>query len=262
MRNKILIIGDLGAGKTQLSNRFTEQPFSPTYYGTIAADYNQFQLNNRIFQLVDKSGDKRYQSLLAYIEQDASLFLYCIDASQPDLAARLPGYKAAIAEKQKHLPKAKMLLIATKRDEESSGKNIALLTRFAKENNYSCIETSAKANTGIDKLKQEIQRVFNCEENALKKAKLLAIVTTLIRNIEIGKNRKTTGMGSDKVAELKKALAAIEQTTDGSFNEQDTIVKIRGICIQRRNSWDFFRTPHSVKEFENLLLAEAPVGGM
>ncbi|MFC3909774.1 GTP-binding protein [Legionella dresdenensis] len=84
-----------------------------------------------------------------------------------------------------------------------------------------------------------------------EKERLILIVNTLIKNIENGTGRKTSGRGSAKVKKLRDELTAI--TTAENFNEQATIVRLKKICAEQRHPWRLFHTPHSARELEELL---------
>ncbi|MFC3909876.1 ADP-ribosylation factor-like protein [Legionella dresdenensis] len=246
---RVLIKGDAKAGKSQLSNRLMGMRFSFEHDPTIAVDLHSFRIENKIIDLRDMTGDKQFKHFYDYFEKNAHLILYCIDASQKTLENNLSSYKTEIEEIRSKHPHSSLILVKTKVDEQQSD-NIPLIQKFAQENNLPCIDTSAKENTGTDEIKTVIKRDIN--KNALaEKAEFESIICQLINNIEAGCNRKTSGKGSNKVIALKNKLAAL--SSSNTFDNDSEIQSVKAICKQPRHFWNFFTTPNSVNEFEELL---------
>ncbi|MFC3909773.1 GTP-binding protein [Legionella dresdenensis] len=292
---KILIKGDKNAGKTELGNRLSLNPFSGIYKTTSSAAFYQYEEpddkgNIDTFKLWETTNDKKYQALTIIQQRNINVLIYCINASQSNLADKLPDYKTEIDEILASNSDARLIVVATKIDLKEIEDNLKLIQKFAKENACPCIETSAKDNTGIDQLKQQISvsaRLAATTEPLNPKSisappaatteppinpesvpahpaattespinpereRLKEIITTLIHNIENGTGRITSGRDSAKVTKLKDVLTAI--TTAENFDEQATIGRLKKICAEQRHPWRLFHTPHSARELEKLLV--------
>ena len=81
---KIVLIGDLGVGKTNIINRFVLGKFIPCSPATYNPTYfnKTIQINNEsiILELWDRPGAEQYRSLdkLFYKDADAIIFVYDI----------------------------------------------------------------------------------------------------------------------------------------------------------------------------------------
>lgn len=87
----------------------------------------------------------------------------------------------------------------------------------------------------------------------LEKKRLIRLVESLIRNIELGDHgRKTSGVDSEKVNLLNNTLAQLKK--EGfELNKEDYLSKINKICQKKRHFFHFWSKPHSVSEFKDLV---------
>ncbi|MFC3909771.1 Rab family GTPase [Legionella dresdenensis] len=257
-RVKVFIKGDCDTGKTQLLNRLSDSSFSNRYIATIGLDFAKYAHNENNFFLWDTAGQERFQTFDPEMLKDSKVILYCISVSSSNLSAFLAFYKKDIVNTQSNYPTAKIIIVATKMDKkEDNFNNLTLIHEVAKQYNCPCIETSAKDNTGIIELKNQISALAKPAATTesqinVEKERLKSIINTLISNIEDGTGRKTSGRGSAKVVKLQNELTAI--TTTENFDEQATIVRLKKICAEQRHPWRLFHTPHSARELEELLV--------
>ncbi|MFC3909772.1 Rab family GTPase [Legionella dresdenensis] len=257
---KVLMMGDSNTGKTQILNRLTNVAFSNEYKATSSIDFVAYEHDENRFQLWDTAGIKRFQHLGMVFYRGTDVILYCINVSQTDLAANVAFYKKEIDNTQSNCPTAKVIIVATKMDEKEDLHNLKLIHEVAKQYNCPCIETSAKDNTGIIELKNQITALVKPAATTesqinMEKERLKSIINTLISNIENGTGRKTSGRGSAKVVKLQNELTAI--TTAENFDEQATIGRLKKICAEQRHPWRLFHTPHSARELEELLVPQS-----
>ncbi|XP_050538844.1 ras-related protein Rab-38 isoform X2 [Daktulosphaira vitifoliae] len=157
---KILVIGELGTGKTSIIKRYVHQFFSQHYRATIGVDFALKVLNwdtNTIvrLQLWDIAGQERFGNMTRVYYKDALGAFVVFDVTRP------ATFDAVVKWKQDLDAKVSLedgtpipcVLLANKCDETKSGmvNSVAKMDEFCKENMFSAwYETSAKENIHID----------------------------------------------------------------------------------------------------------------
>jgi len=157
---KILVIGELGTGKTSIIKRYVHQFFSQHYRATIGVDFALKVLNwdsNTIvrLQLWDIAGQERFGNMTRVYYKDALGAFIVFDVTRPST------FDAVIKWKQDLDAKVSLedgspipcVLLANKCDQTKEGKvtNVSVMDDFCKENHFSAwYETSAKENVHID----------------------------------------------------------------------------------------------------------------
>ncbi|XLU34347.1 hypothetical protein S245_070413, partial [Arachis hypogaea] len=160
---EIVLLGDMGAGKTSLVLRFVKVQFSEYQESTIGAAFftQVLSLNEATvkFDIWDTTGQERYHSLapMYYRGADAAIVVYDITSMESFARA-----KKWVQQVQRHAnPSLIMFLVANKADLGAERK-VANEDgeEYAKENGLSFLETSAKTAQNVNKLFYEI--VWRC----------------------------------------------------------------------------------------------------
>lgn len=157
---KILVIGELGTGKTSIIKRYVHQFFSQHYRATIGVDFALKVLNwdsNTIvrLQLWDIAGQERFGNMTRVYYKDALGAFIVFDVTRP------ATFDAVVKWKQDLDAKVSLedgtpipcVLLANKCDQTKEGmvNSVAKMDEFCKENMFSAwYETSAKENAHID----------------------------------------------------------------------------------------------------------------
>ncbi|TSL04359.1 Ras-related protein Rab-38 [Bagarius yarrelli] len=157
---KVLVIGDLGVGKTSIIKRYVHQIFSQHYRATIGVDFALKVLNwdNHTvirLQLWDIAGQERYGNMTRVYYREAVGALIVFDVTRASTFDAVPRWKDDLDTKVtlsngKPLP---AVLLANKSDQSRDGLStqIPKLDSFCKENGFvGWFETSAKENTNIE----------------------------------------------------------------------------------------------------------------
>ncbi|XP_076843616.1 ras-related protein Rab-38 [Brachyhypopomus gauderio] len=157
---KVLVIGDLGVGKTSVIKRYVHQVFSQHYRATIGVDFalkvlNWDQQTVVRLQLWDIAGQERYGNMTRVYYREAVGALVVFDMTRASTFQTVLKWKGDLDCKValsdgRTLP---AVLLANKCDQQSKGlcAKLPRLDTFAKEHGFiGCYETSAKDNTNID----------------------------------------------------------------------------------------------------------------
>ncbi|XP_068611833.1 ras-related protein Rab-38 [Brachionichthys hirsutus] len=157
---KVLVIGDLGVGKTSVIKRYVHQVFSQHYRATIGLDFALKVLNwdqkTRVrLQLWDIAGQERYGNMTRVYYREAVGALVVFDMTRLSTFQAILKWKGDLDSKValcngRSVP---AVLLANKCDQRCHG----LCPKLPKMENFSrdygfvgWYETSAKDNTNID----------------------------------------------------------------------------------------------------------------
>ncbi|KAG8444165.1 hypothetical protein GDO86_009373 [Hymenochirus boettgeri] len=157
---KVLVIGELGVGKTSIIKRYVHQLFSQHYRATIGVD---FALKVVIWdsktlvrlQLWDIAGQERFGNMTRVYYKEAVGAFVVYDVTRGSTFEAVTKWKSDLDSKV-HLPNGgpiPAILLANKCDQkkENSMQSPFQMDLFCKENGFSAwFETSAKDNLNID----------------------------------------------------------------------------------------------------------------
>ncbi|XP_016323102.1 ras-related protein Rab-38 [Sinocyclocheilus anshuiensis] len=173
---KVLVIGDLGVGKTSIIKRYVHQIFSQHYRATIGVDFAlkvlhwDSQTVVRL-QLWDIAGQERYGNMTRVYYREAVGAFIVFDVTRASTFDAVLKWKDDLDLKVtlsngKPVP---AVLLANKSDQSREGlrSQIPKLDTFCKENGFvGWFETSAKENTNIEAAaKCLVDHILAHEEN-------------------------------------------------------------------------------------------------
>ncbi|XP_067853178.1 ras-related protein Rab-38-like [Heptranchias perlo] len=172
---KVLVIGDLGVGKTSIIKRYVHQIFSQHYRATIGVDFALKVLNwedNTIvrLQLWDIAGQERFGNMTRVYYREAVGALIVFDVSRASTFEAVSKWKNDLDTKVR-LQNGKpvpAILLANKCDQTKEGLTNTLpkLDPFCKENGFiAWFETSAKDNIHIEEAAHLlVENILNAED--------------------------------------------------------------------------------------------------
>ncbi|XP_060941277.1 ras-related protein Rab-38-like [Limanda limanda] len=171
---KVLVIGDLGVGKTSIIKRYVHQIFSQHYRATIGVDFAlkvlQWDHDTVIrLQLWDIAGQERYGNMTRVYYREAVGALVVFDVSRASTFEAVLKWKDDLDSKVtlnngRPVP---AVLLANKSDQ--LGSQQPKLDSFCRENGFvSWFETSAKENTNIEEAARcLIKHILDIEESPM-----------------------------------------------------------------------------------------------
>ncbi|CAG5872247.1 ras-related protein Rab-38 [Menidia menidia] len=153
---KILVIGDLGVGKTSIIKRYVHQIFSQHYRATIGVDFAlkvlQWDSDTVVrLQLWDIAGQERYGNMTRVYYREAVGALVVFDVTRASTFNAVLKWKDDLDSKVtlNHGRPVPAVLLANKSDQMAS--QMPKLDSFCRENGFvGWFETSAKDNTNIE----------------------------------------------------------------------------------------------------------------
>ncbi|CAB3997991.1 ras-related Rab-38-like [Paramuricea clavata] len=157
---KVLVIGDLGTGKTSIIKRYVHQFFSIHYRATIGVDFALKVLNWNDdtlirLQLWDIAGQERFGNMTRVYYKEAVGAFVVFDVTRATTYEAVEKWKSDLDSKV-FLPNGSPIpavLLANKCDQVSEGlySNTTQMNEFCAEKGFAgWFETSAKENIGID----------------------------------------------------------------------------------------------------------------
>ena len=157
---RVITLGESGVGKTSLIRRYIHNIFDENNLATIGLNFalKQVQLKNGKtinIRLIDTAGQEKYRSLVkSYFKNaDAVLFIFSLDTKDSfDCMINWINLFNENCKVKRCIPR---YLIGNKADQDRKVSN-DVIDEFISKNKYKYYETSAKDNTGIDELFQEL----------------------------------------------------------------------------------------------------------
>jgi len=155
---KVIVVGDLGTGKTSLIQRYTSGIFNSSYKATIGVDFClkeiRWNRNTTIsLQLWDIAGQERFANLTRMYYREARGAFVVFDITQPKTFHGVLKWKKDIDAKLT-LPNGDLVpvvLLANKCDLSTQPPDETNLDDFSKEHKFiKWFFTSAKENIGIE----------------------------------------------------------------------------------------------------------------
>ncbi|KAK2957141.1 putative GTP-binding protein ypt3 [Blattamonas nauphoetae] len=157
---KVLVVGDLGVGKTSLIQRYVHNIFNREYKATIGVDfaYKLIQISsNKVvrLQLWDIAGQERYGNMTRVYYREAVGAMVVFDLTRQNTLEAVKKWKADIDAKvrlqdanESPIP---VVLLANKCDMVQGSLNPSQLDAFCRENGFvKWFETSAKDNINVE----------------------------------------------------------------------------------------------------------------
>lgn len=160
---KILMVGDIGTGKTSIIKRYVHNIFSTNYKSTIGVDFAlkliEWDDNIKIkLQIWDIAGQERYGNMTRVYYKDAVAAFVVFDVSRLDTFENVRKWKSDIDSKitisaEESIP---VILLANKidsisEDDETLKALFGNMNQFCKDNDFAAwFKVSAKDNQNID----------------------------------------------------------------------------------------------------------------
>ena len=153
--HKLVILGESCVGKSSIVLRHTKNKFNDDESSTIGASFltSKIKLDNYSikFEIWDTAGQERYHSLAPLYYRNASVIFVIFDITSYISYAQAKNW----VKELKHLgpEQAYIVLVGNKYDMKHLKKiNSEDVNHYARENNITYIETSAKINYNIENL--------------------------------------------------------------------------------------------------------------
>jgi len=151
---KLVLIGDMGTGKSSLMHRYLENDFVPSFTFTVGADYRQkvVQIKGKDIklQIFDTAGQERFFSITKAYFRGAHGVLLVYDITSKDSFEHIQRWSSQLDAPGSS---ANKILVGNKADLESLR---AIPTAKAQETadqfGYKLMETSAKSGNNVEKV--------------------------------------------------------------------------------------------------------------
>ncbi|XP_030055206.1 ras-related protein Rab-38 [Microcaecilia unicolor] len=172
---KILVIGDLGVGKTSIIKRYVHQSFSPHYRATIGVDFALKVLNWDSetvvrLQLWDIAGQERFGNMTRVYYREAVGAFIVFDVTRPSTFEAVMKWKEDLDSKLT-LPNGAPVATVLLANKSDQGKDVHMnngmkMDQFCKENGFvGWYETSAKENVNIEEAARCLVKFIMASEN-------------------------------------------------------------------------------------------------
>lgn len=160
---KLVLLGEMGSGKSSLVLRFVKGQFFDYQESTIGAAFLTKSLpeHNVKFEIWDTAGQERYHSLAPMYYRGAAAAIIVYDVTSGDSLTRA---KSWVKELQRTGNANVVLALAgnkidlVKNNDNARQVSTEEVKAYADSQNLFCMETSAKEATNVDELFEEIAK--------------------------------------------------------------------------------------------------------
>lgn len=170
---KVLVIGDVGTGKTSLVNRIVYNTFTEKYKATIGCEFGLkiLDINGEAvrIQLWDLAGQDRLGGVSRLYCRDANGALVISDLTREETISKAADWKHSVDENVRLADSSNIPMVLCLNKADAFGKddpklNIDLEALAEKHNYVDCFYTSARtganANEALERLVREIMKSF------------------------------------------------------------------------------------------------------
>lgn len=187
---KILVVGDVGVGKTSLIRKYTTNTFSLNYKATIGADFHIKKIDDGLhLQLWDIAGQERFQKMTRtyYKEGRAAIIVY--DVGRNTTLNMTDKWLEDINEKVKYHDKnIPVILVGSKLDLKHPGTlSPDNMDEYIKDKGYRAwYDVSSKTGENIDELFNKIINIIKEEDAAIDdRLKEINLESTPIKQLNL-----------------------------------------------------------------------------
>ncbi|MGA2654600.1 MAG: Rab family GTPase [Gammaproteobacteria bacterium] len=161
-KHKIVLIGNMGSGKTSLVNGYTDVQFNEKEKPTEDHEIKSVQYGNQQLEIWDTAGKPQYRSKIASLLENVSSVMIVIDLnSNGEVATQVAEFKALYDEKFKEsISKPLLVLVGTKSDLDHDNIKSSELKDYAEKYKINCAITSAKNASDVEKIFECIRIVL------------------------------------------------------------------------------------------------------
>ncbi|XP_077449237.1 ras-related protein Rab-38b isoform X2 [Stigmatopora argus] len=175
---KVLVIGDLGVGKTSIIRRYVHQTFSHNYRATIGVDFAlkvlRWDADETVrLQLWDIAGQERFGNMTRVYYREATGAMIVFDVTRPSTFEAVLRWKEDLDSKLTSGDGRGVatILLANKCEQGRTLANGGLkIEQFCREHGFAGIfETSAKDNVNIDEAANFLVKQIMAREHAFQR---------------------------------------------------------------------------------------------
>lgn len=158
-KNKIVMLGDSGVGKTSLVNKWIKGTYSAATPPTIGAAYMQtvFSYDGKDYkiQIWDTAGEEKYRAMAPVYAQGSFGAVIVVDITRENAFETLDSW-IEMARKDDDIP---IIVAGNKYDLESEKKiDFEMANKACEARNLQYLETSAQSGYGVEDLFGELLR--------------------------------------------------------------------------------------------------------
>lgn len=165
---KVIVVGDVGVGKTALISRSTKGTFNLNYKATIGLDFATKIIDEKTcFNIWDIAGQERFSVMTRSYYRDARLAIIVYDISRIDTLDSVKKWLNDIRDKVKHNNRdIPVILVGSKMDLKDNDFRYPFeMEEYLVENGFkSWIETSSMTGENVNQVFQKANSILKEED--------------------------------------------------------------------------------------------------
>jgi len=165
---KIILVGDVGVGKTSLILNYVEGQCDENTVSTVQFDFKPKQLTvgkkTHTLHIWDTAGQERFGTITSSIYRKAKGVAYVYDVSREDTFANLKMWMEEVTRKYNEVQTTNTVIIGNKCDLPAKVP-MEVVQKFAADHKATFIQTSAKTGEGIENIFVTLAKGFESEKS-------------------------------------------------------------------------------------------------
>jgi len=150
---KIILVGDVGVGKTSLIMRFTDGACDEQTVATCSFDFKQKQLTvgkkSHMLHIWDTAGQERFGTITSSVYRKAKGVAYVYDVTREETFTNLKQWMQEVTQKYNEVQTSNIVIVGNKCDQPAKVP-LEIAQKFADDNNALFIQTSARTGDNVE----------------------------------------------------------------------------------------------------------------
>lgn len=166
---KIILVGDVGVGKTSLILRYTDGNVDENTVSTIQFDFKAKTVTvgkkTHTLHLWDTAGQERFGTITSSVYRKAKGVAYVYDVTREETFSNLKQWMQEVTQKYNEVQTTNIIIVGNKCDLPAKVP-LDVVQKFADDNNAVFFQTSAKTGENIESIFLTLAQGLDVDRNA------------------------------------------------------------------------------------------------
>lgn len=157
---KIVMVGDIGVGKTSIRKKYFDEGYlvSEGYSGTFGVDFAVHDNSTITWQIWDLTGQPSFKNVLSSYFNRILGAIMVFDLTRPSTFDNIEKWLSQIEKHSGRNKRVPIILVGNKADLQDKRVSSERINKFVEKNNLVYIETSASSNENIEQIYKRLSQ--------------------------------------------------------------------------------------------------------
>jgi len=164
---KLILVGDVGVGKTSLILRYTDGIVDDSTVATIQFDFKTKTVTvgkkTHTLHIWDTAGQERFGTITSSVYRKAKGVAYVYDATREETFANLKQWMQEVQQKYNEVQTTNIIIVGNKSDLPPKVP-VEVVQKFAEDNNAIFIQSSAKSGENVENIFLTLAKGLDAEK--------------------------------------------------------------------------------------------------